>query len=365
MFPVPPCARPKIIGYVEEVVRADSEEEFRRNFSVSRAVAADLYNDFGASPMYPRYDNGGSPAKTAEEHVLAFLWYAANKAYIRDVAGRFGLGETTAFRLIERVMDYLVELAKTVIAFPDDLQGLSTKFEQLSGVPGVIGCIDGSYISIRCPATKVRSTYINRHNYISMTLQGVCDHEKRFLDVTVGNPSKIHDARVFENSRLAKKLPQVCAPGNFHVLGDAAYPLREFLLTPFRDYGSLTDQQKKFNTRFSATRVRIENAFADLKARFRQLLHLDFFLVDKMNKFMISCAVLHNLCITAGVGDVPSGLDDSTPSSLWENLSQDDAASCGPQTASDILLRRKGEQKRECVFSKNAAAITVLYLEQH
>ncbi|KAL1466582.1 hypothetical protein MTO96_042627 [Rhipicephalus appendiculatus] len=74
---------------------------------------------------------GGSPAKTAEEHVLAFLWYAANKACIRDVAGRFGLGETTGFRVIDRVMDYLVGLAKTVIALPDDLQGLSTKFEQV------------------------------------------------------------------------------------------------------------------------------------------------------------------------------------------------------------------------------------------
>ncbi|KAH7968886.1 hypothetical protein HPB52_012116 [Rhipicephalus sanguineus] len=102
MFPVPPCARPKIIGYVEEVVHAYSEEDFRRNFRVSRAVGADLYNDFNASRMSPRCDSGGSPAKTAEEHVLAFL-YAANKASIRG----FGLRETTAFRVLERVMDYL------------------------------------------------------------------------------------------------------------------------------------------------------------------------------------------------------------------------------------------------------------------
>ncbi|KAH6919728.1 hypothetical protein HPB50_029284 [Hyalomma asiaticum] len=104
--------------------------------------------------MCPRCDNGGSSSKTAEELVLAFLWYAANKACIRDVAGRFGLGETTAFRVIERVMEYLVELAKTEIAFPDDIRGLATDFEQLSGVPGVIGCIDGTYINIRCPAGK-------------------------------------------------------------------------------------------------------------------------------------------------------------------------------------------------------------------
>ncbi|KAL3214578.1 hypothetical protein MRX96_034851 [Rhipicephalus microplus] len=33
--------------------------------------------------------------------------------------------------VIERVLDYLVELAKTVVDFPDDLQGLSTKFEHV------------------------------------------------------------------------------------------------------------------------------------------------------------------------------------------------------------------------------------------
>ncbi|KAH7938200.1 hypothetical protein HPB49_021597 [Dermacentor silvarum] len=136
--------------------------------------------------------------------------------------------------------------------------------EELSGVPGVIGCIDGTYINIRCPARKVRSTYINRHNDISMTLQAVCDHEKRFLDVTVGNPSKMHDAKIYRNSRLAARLPQICASGNYHILGDAAYPLRQYLLTPYRDYGKLTSQQKSFNARFSATRVRIENAFGDL-----------------------------------------------------------------------------------------------------
>ncbi|XP_049512731.1 putative nuclease HARBI1 [Dermacentor silvarum] len=352
MFAEPPHKRPKIVGYVEEVVHVYSEEEFRRNFRVSRSVAADLYNGFTASRMCPRCDNGGSSAKTAEEHVLAFLWYAANKACIRDVAGRFGLGETTTFRVIERVMEYLVELAKTEIAFPDDIRGLAKDFEQLSGVPGVIGCIDGTYINIRCPARKVRSTYINRHNDISMTLQAVCDHEKRFLDVTVGNPSKMHDAKIYRNSRLAARLPQICASGNYHILGDAAYPLRQYLLTPYRDYGKLTSQQKSFNARFSATRVRIENAFGDLKARFRQLLHLDFFVVDKINVFVISCCVLHNLCIKAGVEDIPFDPEDTGSDCTWQRLSHDDRESSGPQTAKETVLRQMGEQKRESVRQK-------------
>lgn len=223
---------------------------------------------------------------------------------------------------------------------------------QLSGVPGVIGCIDGTYINIRCPARKVRSTYINRHNDISMTLQAVCDHEKRFLDVTVGNPSKMHDAKIYRNSRLAARLPQICASGNYHILGDAAYPLRQYLLTPYRDYGKLTSQQKSFNARFSATRVRIENAFGDLKARFRQLLHLDFFVVDKINVFVISCCVLHNLCIKAGVEDIPFDPEDTGSDCTWQRLSHDDRESSGPQTAKETVLRQMGEQKRESVRQK-------------
>ncbi|EFN74288.1 hypothetical protein EAG_04572, partial [Camponotus floridanus] len=47
----------------------------------------------------------------------------------------------------------------------------------------VIGCIDGSYINIRTPAHKSRTTYANRHHTTSIVLQAVCDDRKRFLDV--------------------------------------------------------------------------------------------------------------------------------------------------------------------------------------
>ncbi|XP_077502529.1 uncharacterized protein LOC144113357 [Amblyomma americanum] len=103
----------------------------KMNFRVSRTVAMLLTEGFEASPVNPRSDNGGSPAKTAEEHVLTFLWYAANKTCLRDVAERFSLGETTAFRIIERMIEYLREVPKTVILFPADLEQLAKNFEQV------------------------------------------------------------------------------------------------------------------------------------------------------------------------------------------------------------------------------------------
>lgn len=117
------------------------------------------------------------------------------------------------------------------------------KLLQVSGVPNTVGCIDGSYTSVQCPANKVRFTYVNRHSYPSLTLQAVCDY-KKFLDVTTGNPSKVHDSRIFRKSRFGERLPGLCYSEKFRILGDVAYPLRDYLITPFWDYGHLGHSPK-------------------------------------------------------------------------------------------------------------------------
>ncbi|KAI4468067.1 hypothetical protein MML48_2g00013125 [Holotrichia oblita] len=84
---------------------------------------------------------------------------------------------------------------------------------------------------------------------------------------------------------------------NYHILGDGAYPIREWCLTPFGDYGNLSEGERIYNAKFCKTRVLIENTFGLLKSRFCQLLQIQMDDVDKMAKFILSCCVLHNLCI--------------------------------------------------------------------
>ena len=99
-------------------------------------------------------------------------------------------------------------------------------------------------------------------------------------------------------SFLNPKLRGICNDGQYHLLGDAAYPIQPCILTPYRKIkGQLTAKKRRFNKIFSATRVLIENAFGLLKQRFRQLQLLEFHKVDTINKFVIACCVLHNLCI--------------------------------------------------------------------
>lgn len=221
-------------------------------------------------------------------------------------------------------------------------ENVSRNFEKLAGFKNVLGCIDGCYIYIRKPMHKIRSTYVNRHGLISITLQGICDADKKFLDVFVGATSKIHDSRIFKLSHIYLHLPTICE-GKYHILGDAAYPLREFLLTPYRDFGDLSEQEKKYNKKHCQTRIKIENTFGLLKQRFRQLQRLDFFTVERMSKFVLGCCVLHNLCIEEG--DLWSDVSESERSiSVQDNL-----RTAVDENEMEAVLHADGERKRNII----------------
>ncbi|KAG6940531.1 hypothetical protein G0U57_015934, partial [Chelydra serpentina] len=103
------------------------------------------------------------------------------------------------------------------------------------GFPNCGGAIDGTHIPILGPGHQ-GSQYINRKGYFSMVLQALVDHKGRFTNINVGWPGKVHDARVFRNSGLFRRLQEdIYFPEHkitvgdvempIVILGDPAYPL--------------------------------------------------------------------------------------------------------------------------------------------
>lgn len=61
------------------------------------------------------------------------------------------------------------------------------------------------------------------------------DADAKFVNVFIGWPGCSHDARCFSNSPIYESLENGTDPHHVMViLGDSAYPLRPYLLTPYK-----------------------------------------------------------------------------------------------------------------------------------
>lgn len=120
---------------------------------------------------------------------------------------------------------------------------------------GVIGAIDGCTVNFKAPKYQ-HDSYIDRHKRYSIKLQGIVTCNKIFTNVFIGFPGSAHDGRVksfkfnvsqwnntilqfFRNSGLFAKVSEQNQQHRFfyngkHLIGDSAYPLLDWLITPYQ-----------------------------------------------------------------------------------------------------------------------------------
>ncbi|XP_069755719.1 uncharacterized protein [Narcine bancroftii] len=81
-----------------------------------------------------------------------------------------------------------------------------------------------------------------------------------------------------------------------HLVGDAAYPPRSWLMKGFTHHQVLDLDQQRFNKALNSARMVVEHAFGHLKGRWRWLskrLDISTTLVPDV---VFACYVLHNIC---------------------------------------------------------------------
>ena len=84
----------------------------------------------------------------------------------------------------------------------------------------------------------------------------------------------------------------------FHILGDSAYPMSNYLMAPYRTRArTLSECEKKFNTHLASKRSVIERAFGLLGLRFPWIMHLKCKSNNKRIKVIVATCVLHNWCL--------------------------------------------------------------------
>ena len=245
---------PKIQNYAEGVVPEYSEWDFKRHFQVGRSTFEFILHLLMLSTaMRHEGGHGGRPPVPVYKQLLIALWTLATQETVRSIADRFGVAESTCMICYKKVCSVLVnDYVSVFIKFVrDNSASVSQSFFQKAGFPGVVGAIDGCHIPIKAPNNHPEE-YINRKCFHSIILQGIVDNKMCFVDIFVGWIGSVHDPRVFKNSPFGSSCITDCSPyfqANNHIVGDAAYPLLKFLITPFRDTGNLSELQKKPSTR--------------------------------------------------------------------------------------------------------------------
>lgn len=188
----------------------------------------------------------------------------------------------------------------------EQLKNVADDFYSRWQFPNCIGCIDGKHIRIKQPPNSGRQ-YFNYKQYFSIVLQAVADANYRFLNIEVGAYGRQSDGGIFASSDLYRRLEsnsynvpeQVRLPGTdvfapFVILGDEAYPLKYYLLRPYREKNG---EEKLFNDFHSRTRKVVECAFGILTSKWQILqkpLETD---IKTTNTIVKTICLLHNIII--------------------------------------------------------------------
>lgn len=166
-----------------------------------------------------------------------------------------------------------------------------------------VGAVDGCHVWSKAPGEPEAQCYKNRKLCALIQMQAVCDHEGNFVDIHVGFPGSVHDARVLRHSKLYREATY--PPPGWFLLGDGGYPCLDnpiVLITPYKKPVRSNDQAK-FNRLHSKAHCVIERAFGIMKTRWRDIylkaleIHPTFAL-----EVIAACATLYNICL--GVGDI-------------------------------------------------------------
>lgn len=138
-----------------------------------------------------------------------------------------------AFRSIHRTMSMIASLSAKIIKFPNNFPTISEQFWSKFGFPAVLGCIDGTHIPIQRPSYNNSEIFRCRKGFMSLNVQAICGPDLQFFDIVSRWPGSTHDARIYNNSSVKFRFESENRFYGYHLLGDSAYPLNEFLLTPF------------------------------------------------------------------------------------------------------------------------------------
>ena len=279
------------------------------------------YNSKLKSQKFPHVPNG--PIHPTVRLACAIRLYAGGEAV--DIACTYNVSPTEVHNSLQQIMEAINSVADLKIEYPrshEDQRKVADGFKTVSkaGIDSCAGCIDGMLVWIlkpnekECKVAEVDSGkfFCGRKHKFGLNLQAVCDHKKRFLNISILFPASCSDFIAFESAPLRFQMEEegFLAPG-LCLFGDNAYVNRFYMATPYPNVGS-NSAKDIYNFYHSQLRINIECAFGILVSRWgilRKPLSSNF-TMRKIVQLVECLCRLHNFIIDSA--DEPENPGTST-----------------------------------------------------
>lgn len=286
---------------------ADDGNSFSHHFRIKRSTFNFIVSKMQAHPIY-RSENAPVNKTPVYRQIATALWRLANHTTIRQMEQTLGFSQGSIANFTDRFCIALIDTFGSQIVWPKSESALQVAdgFANTRRRAGksvyltkAIGAVDGSHIRIKVP-TEYRNVYYNRKGYASVVLMAAADHTEKFTFIYIGECGSVHDSSVLQRSEMWTKFTDqtdTYFPDNTYMLGDLAFPLTPFLMTPFKENETKGNPKRRlFNYILSSHRMCIERAFGRLKQRWRILLGVEANSLRRIARIIQTCCILHNMC---------------------------------------------------------------------
>lgn len=300
-------------------VPTDEGEGFKYFFRVSKTtfeyICSLVREDLISRPPSGLINIEGRLLSVEKQVAIALRRLASGESQV-SVGAAFGVGQSTVSQVTWRFIEALEERARHHLNWPDfnRMQEIKHGFEASYGLPNCCGAIDATHIMMTLPAVQTSDDWCDQEKNYSMLLQGIVDHEMRFIDIMTGLPGGMSISRLLKCSAFFKLSENgERLNGNVkslggdiireYVVGGCCYPLLPWLMTPYETSGAngILISQSTFNNKHGAAKLLAVRAFSLLKGSWR-ILSKVMWRPDKrkLPSIILICCLLHNIIIDCG-----------------------------------------------------------------